>query len=63
MRPGITIEKKIMQRGIMWKDTLKSSHETMDFGKTFMQQGILLGNFYATGHRVLSGLPHTPVIS
>ena len=45
MRQGITIDKKIMRQGIMWKDTFKISRETMDFGKIFMRQGILLGNF------------------
>ena len=63
MRQGITIDKKIMRRGITWKHTFWSYHETMDFGKIFMRQGILLGIFYATGYRVLSGLPHTPVTS
>ena len=45
MRQGITIDKKVMRQGIMWKDTFKSSHEIMHFGKIFMRQGILLGNF------------------
>ena len=47
----------------MWKDILKSSLETMDFGKIFMRQGIPLGHFYATGYRVWRTLPHTPDIS
>ena len=45
MRQGITIDKKIMQQGIMWKHTFWSYHETMDFGKIFIRQGILLGKF------------------
>ena len=34
-----------MRQGIMWKDTFYSSHETIDFRKIFMRQGILLGIF------------------
>ena len=45
MRQGLTIDKKIMRQGIMWKDAFQSSLETMDFGKIFMRQGILLGYF------------------
>ena len=45
MRQGITIDNKIMRQGTMWKDTFKSSHETMDLGKSFMRQGIFSGNF------------------
>ena len=45
MRQGIIIDKKLLPQGIMWKDTFQSSHETMDFGKNFMRQGILFGNF------------------
>ena len=45
MRQGITIDKNIMRQGIMWKHTFQNYHETMDFGKIFMRQGILLGNF------------------
>ena len=44
-RQGITIDKKVMRQGIMWKDTFNISHETLDFGKVFMRQGIPLGNF------------------
>ena len=29
----------------MWKDAFNSSLETMNFGKIFMRQGILLGHF------------------
>ena len=42
MRQGITVGKKIMQQDI--KNILWSSLETMDFGKIFMRQGILLGH-------------------
>ena len=45
MRQGITIDKKIMQQGIMWKGIFYISLETMDFGKNSMRQGILLGHF------------------
>ena len=44
MLQGIIIDKKIMRQGIMWKHTFQGYHETMDFGKIFMRQGILLGN-------------------
>ena len=33
-----------MRQGIMWKDAFQSSLETMDFGKIFMRQNILLGH-------------------
>ena len=45
MRQGITIDKKIKRQGIVWKDAFYTSLETMDFGKFFMRQGILLGHF------------------
>ena len=45
VRQGITIDKKIMRQGIMWKDIFWSSLETMDFGQIFTRQGILLGHF------------------
>ena len=47
----------------MWKDTFYSPLETMDFGKIFMRQSILLGHFYATGYRMWRALPHIPVTS
>ena len=61
MREGITIDKKIMQEGIVWKDTFWSSRETMDSGKIFMRQGTLLGHFLCD--RVWRDLLHTPVTS
>ena len=45
MRQGIAIDKKIMLQGIIRKDAFSRSLETMDFGKIFMRQGILLGHF------------------
>ena len=36
MRQGITIDKKTMRQGIMWKDAFYISLETMDFGKILM---------------------------
>ena len=47
----------------MWKNIFKSCLETMDFGKIFMQQGILWGILYAKVYRVWRDLPHTPVTS
>ena len=45
MRQGITIDKKIMRQGIMCKDAFWNSLGTMDFGKFFVRQGILLDQF------------------
>ena len=63
MRQGITIDKKIMRQGIMWKDAFESSHETMDFGKILCDRIYIWGIFYATGYRVWRDFPHTPVTS
>ena len=60
---GITIDKKIMRQGMMRNNAFQSSLETMDFGKIYIGQGILLAIFYATGYKVWRDLPHTPVTS
>ena len=62
MRQGITIDKKIMRQGIMWKDILRVLLEQWILAKLYATW-YAFGIFYVTGYRVWKDLPHTPVTS
>ena len=46
---GITIDKKIMRQGIMWKEISRVLLKQYTFGKVFMRQGIMLGHSLCDG--------------
>ena len=60
-RQGITIDKKIMRQGIMWKGIFRVLLNQWLSVKLLCDRVYFWGTFYATEYRVWRDLPHTPV--
>ena len=63
MRRGITIDKKIMRQGIMWKDAFRVLLKQCVLAKFLCDRVYFWTIFYATDYRVWIDLPHTPITS